>query len=49
MNEMILDIKKKYEPEVQLFRDKIVVLESQLKEFAKKNKKLFKLDIFNFP
>jgi phage host-nuclease inhibitor protein Gam len=42
MNEMLIDIKKKNEPDIKLYRDKIAVLESQLKEFAKKNKKLFK-------
>lgn len=42
MNEMILDIKKKFEPEIKQLQDAIEPFEKQLIEFSKANKKAFK-------
>ncbi len=41
MNNELLDVKKKYEPEITEMQNTIIICESQLNEFCKANKKEF--------
>lgn len=43
MNELILDLKKDFEPDIKQLKEKIVLYEEQLQLFGKKNKKLFNI------